>query len=370
MTHEELIAFRDKVALPKLLELFENTQIPDGACYIDKVAINLLDGRSCGCETQYRASGYQYKDGQVTKYEFDETDIDLGAFCEVHKDCIFVTDGKLIVSDELCEMELNTVLRNINVCGKLFPELANIPEMNMAHAPVPYYKMEHLYGNKGDIVNAFTHGLVVDGIWGTWHTVDHMEIDGKTYYLMQHDEYDSNVESIIVDGTGKAILDYVLTGFDEEAIEDIRNEVLTEKLFVDISQQLLEKQNTTAYGEPQAFVALENGRIIEVTLEQEMLPPEKHFYSLRLHCNAAEYDRDEYLDTIGIIRQFVTEGNSLEMLKPLLHSAIWFNANTPVRESNLSQEEKAPLSSIIDDASSRAAGQTQPKPEKGRAPER
>ena len=55
----------------------------------------------------------------------------------------------------------------------------------------------------------------------------------------------------------------------------------------------------TAYGEPQAFIPLANGRVIEACCEQEMLPKEDFFYSVRLHCSEAE--EKQYEDSLGVI---------------------------------------------------------------------
>ncbi len=43
---------------------------------------------------------------------------------------------------------------------------------------------------KSSIVNENTSGMAVDGHIGTWHTIDHKEIDGHTFWLMEHDTYE------------------------------------------------------------------------------------------------------------------------------------------------------------------------------------
>lgn len=55
----------------------------------------------------------------------------------------------------------------------------------------------------------------------------------------------------------------------------------------------------TFYGEPQAYISLANGRMIEVCCEQNMLEKSEWFYSVRLHCSEAE--EKQYEDTLGII---------------------------------------------------------------------
>ena len=38
-------------------------------------------------------------------------------------------------------------------------------------------------------INMETSGLVVGNHVGTWHTLDHMEVDGHTFWLMEHDSF-------------------------------------------------------------------------------------------------------------------------------------------------------------------------------------
>lgn len=362
MTHEELIAFRDTIAMPKLMELFAKTEIPEGACYIDHLDIQFLDGRNCGHESYFQASGYVWKNGAAEKYTFEEVDITFQDFYEAHKNCIFVSDGKLEVSDELSELDLSTTIRNLDVCGKLFPDLQNLPKLTIEFSPVAYYKLEHLVKESASVVDMDTSGLAVEGFRGTWHTIDHVELDGATYYLMEHDELGDATEGIIVDASGKLMLDEVYEGFDEEVLADLKQTVLSEKLFQEAAYQLNNKLNTTAYGEPQAFVGLENGRVIEVTLEQEMLPPEQQFYSARLHCNEKEEEQDLFLDSVGIVAQVTSKTPSLEEVSKLMYSMLFYNEVRPVIDQcqmELTEAEykviKKPLSSLVNDAAARAA---------------
>ena len=141
MTREELNDFRDEVATPSIVELFTRTQIPEGACYIDNVAIKFLDGRSCGVDSQMTASGLLFLNGEIQRYQFEELDIDLRAFAEAHKNCVFISDGKLEVVDEVEELTLITTIRNMNRCEKIFHQFANMPKFEMAFSPVAYHKM-------------------------------------------------------------------------------------------------------------------------------------------------------------------------------------------------------------------------------------
>ena len=75
-------------------------------------------------------------------------------------------------------------------------------------------------------VNMDTSGLSVSGHVGTWHTIDHMEVDGHTFFLMEHDTYGDEAACLIVDEHGKLSLSDVYGGFDEHTVDLLRQEVM------------------------------------------------------------------------------------------------------------------------------------------------
>ena len=75
-------------------------------------------------------------------------------------------------------------------------------------------------------MNMDTSGLAVAGHVGTWHTIDHMEVDGHTFWLMEHDTYGDEAACIIVDNHGKLSLANIYDGFDEHTIDLLRQEVM------------------------------------------------------------------------------------------------------------------------------------------------
>ena len=75
-------------------------------------------------------------------------------------------------------------------------------------------------------MNMDTSGLSVSGHVGTWHTIDHKEIDGHTFWLMEHDTHGDEAACIIVDNRGKLSLADVYNGFDEHTIDLLRQEVM------------------------------------------------------------------------------------------------------------------------------------------------
>ena len=75
---------------------------------------------------------------------------------------------------------------------------------------------------KSSIVNENTSGMAVDGHIGTWHTIDHKEIDGHTFWLMEHDTFGDDASCIIVDERGELVLSHIYDGFDETAVNLLR----------------------------------------------------------------------------------------------------------------------------------------------------
>ena len=75
-------------------------------------------------------------------------------------------------------------------------------------------------------VNMDTSGLAVSGRVGTWHTIDHMEVDGHTFWLMEHDTFWDEAPCVIVDEKGKLAISDVYDGFDEHTVHLLEMEVL------------------------------------------------------------------------------------------------------------------------------------------------
>lgn len=85
--------------------------------------------------------------------------------------------------------------------------------------------------------------------------------------------------------------------------------------------------STTAYGEPQAFIPLANGRTIEVCCEQNMLSKSEWFYSVRLLCSEAEEGR--YEDTLDIISTQVAK--TVSEMNKLIKRFVKQNSGLPAK---------------------------------------
>lgn len=88
-----------------------------------------------------------------------------------------------------------------------------------------------------------------------------------------------------------------------------------DEMLADIRNQFESKESYTAYGEPEAWIHLENGRNIQIVHEEEYLLPDNQFFSVTLHCSDEEYNNLCYHGSCGVIT--VTESydtpNSLDI---------------------------------------------------------
>ena len=148
MHPNDLIQFRDTVAIPCMMKLFEKTSIPDGTCYIDNLEISILDGRNCGFDSRIQASGLSYRNGVAEKYLYDECDVVLSDFLAKHKDTIFISDGSLRICDELEELDLSTRIRNIRDCGRFFYWLESPKEIKIELVSIQYEKLKYLLAQR------------------------------------------------------------------------------------------------------------------------------------------------------------------------------------------------------------------------------
>lgn len=125
-------------------------------------------------------------------------------------------------------------------------------------------------------------------------------------------------------------------------VEEMVNDALTINYVKDIQKQLENRENTTSYGEPQAWISLDNGRSIEVVHEQEGLEEKDYFYSVCLHCTEKEFDNNDYNSTNGIIVRYNSKmGDTIDAVSDLVRGALRCNDEEPIEEhSNPSLDEQ------------------------------
>ncbi len=70
-------------------------------------------------------------------------------------------------------------------------------------------------------VSIDTTGFHIEGKEGSWLAFDSEIIDGKLFFLMEHEKYGREVAWVVVDESGKLIVDNVYNGFDQTVTQRI-----------------------------------------------------------------------------------------------------------------------------------------------------
>lgn len=107
----------------------------------------------------------------------------------------------------------------------------------------------------GALVTMDTKNYQIDGKKGNWIAADTVIIDGKQFYLMEHQEYGNQASGVILDAYGKTIVDECKQGFDEETKQKI-HEYIQQHIPQNPVHQL-RRQNTLRLEHYQKFY--ENG---------------------------------------------------------------------------------------------------------------
>ena len=89
----------------------------------------------------------------------------------------------------------------------------------------------------GALVTIDTKNYQIDGKKGNWAAADTVIIDGKQFYLMEHQEYGNQARGVILDAYGKTIVDECKQGFDEETM-NIYNSMFHKILFISLDDRI------------------------------------------------------------------------------------------------------------------------------------
>ena len=74
----------------------------------------------------------------------------------------------------------------------------------------------------GSVISMDTKNYKIDGYSGNWKVTDNIIIDGKQFYLLEHQEFREQAARIILDSYGKFVTETGARGFDEAAKKKIR----------------------------------------------------------------------------------------------------------------------------------------------------
>lgn len=166
MNYQELQDFYKNVAGPRMKEILEKTEIPDGLRCIDSLEIQFLDGRSCGVDYRIMAEGLECKDGQVRKFFYDEVDVSVGEFSHFFRDSLLICDGNLEVFDEIWETQLSTKIWNLDRSIQFFAQLEPLNGLKKVEDYLPYLKMQALMQEQMALEAQRPLGIVLDEAMG------------------------------------------------------------------------------------------------------------------------------------------------------------------------------------------------------------
>lgn len=77
-------------------------------------------------------------------------------------------------------------------------------------------------GATGSVISMDTKDYKIDGYSGNWKVTDNIIMDGKQFYLLEHQEFREQAARIILDSYGKFVTETGARGFDEAAKKKIR----------------------------------------------------------------------------------------------------------------------------------------------------
>lgn len=78
-------------------------------------------------------------------------------------------------------------------------------------------------GSTGALVSMDTSDFHIEGKEGNWHAFDSIIIDGRQFFLMEHETYGKEVAWVVLDEEGKIIVDHTYQGFDQTALQQIKD---------------------------------------------------------------------------------------------------------------------------------------------------
>ena len=92
-------------------------------------------------------------------------------------------------------------------------------------------------GSSGALVSIDTADFHIEGKEGSWHAFDSITIDGRQFFLMEHETYGKEVAWVVLDEEGKIIVDHTYQGFDQTALQQIKDYLNLPQLTAELQKQ-------------------------------------------------------------------------------------------------------------------------------------
>lgn len=77
-------------------------------------------------------------------------------------------------------------------------------------------------GSSGALISFETTDFHIEGKNGSWLAIDSIIVDGREFFLMEHETYGADAAYVVLDGEGKLIVDNVYNGFDQTVQQQIK----------------------------------------------------------------------------------------------------------------------------------------------------
>lgn len=142
MTPEELKRFKNEIADPTMQRLMSSAKLEEGLCFIEKIKLNYIDGRSWGCDSVFEAEGLIYQDGKVQPFAVEIVDEKFNVFFESLRDCYVLAEAEVVIADELNETEIKTTFRGVAFLIPLYEDVQELRELSCCGYPPEYLKMK------------------------------------------------------------------------------------------------------------------------------------------------------------------------------------------------------------------------------------
>ena len=92
-------------------------------------------------------------------------------------------------------------------------------------------------GSSGALVSIDTSDFHIEGKEGSWHAFDSIIIDGRQFFLMEHETYGKEVAWVVLDEEGKIIVDHTYQGFDQTVLQQIKDYINPPQLTAELQKQ-------------------------------------------------------------------------------------------------------------------------------------
>ncbi len=105
--------------------------------------------------------------------------------------------------------------------------------------------------SSGSAVTIDTVNFRIKGKAGSWLAFDSIRLEGKEFFLMEHETYGKEAAWVVVDGAGKLALDNVRNGFDQEVKKKLEEYLHPTQTEEERQEEIRQQPDPVESGKPQ-----------------------------------------------------------------------------------------------------------------------